>query len=725
MQPGHNATVPDEPRELLVERVKSYDPAVDERKLRLAFDFAREHHQEQIRASGEPFFLHPIAVANILCDMKLDWQSVATALLHDTVEDTEATYFDVERRFGKEIADLVDGVTKLSMIELTDEVSSSAENFRKLFLAMSKDIRVLMVKLGDRLHNMRTLNFVKPEKQLRKSRETLEIYAPLAERIGMEVLKGELQDLAFRYVDPAAFETITGRLKAAIDDAGELQQAVQSELAEKLRESGVEAEVSGRIKSPYSVYLKMQSKSVEFEQLSDIIAFRILVARDEDCYAALGILHAAYPMVPGRFKDYLSNPKSNGYKSLHTGVVGPRRQKIEVQIRTHEMHEFNENGVAAHWTYKQGKARDATSYNVVRRLLDLLETADGAEEFLENTKMEMYPDQVFVFSPKGRLITLPVGATGVDFAYQVHTGVGNTCVGIKVNGRMRPLATVLRNGDQVEVLTSKNATPSPDWENFVATGKARAAIRKYIRNQEGEQYVSLGRKMLDRLSQAEGRSLNDKALEKILGTFGKAEVEDLVRDIGAGHIGTREVLHAVYPDLKTRQRELTRNADVPMEIRRSIPQPDSHKLSLRGLIPGMAVHYARCCHPLPGERIVGIVTTGKGVTVHTIECDTLERFSDEPERWLDVAWDSDELENASFVGRLHVVTLNNKGSLAEITHVISRNDGDIINLRFAVRSTDFFEMRVDVQVNSLRQLNLIIAALRANSHVTEVARARG
>src|SRR5579871_6100610 len=537
----------------LVERVKSYDPSADEDALNRAYVFSLKAHGTQKRASGDPYFSHPVEVAGILAGMKLDSSSIVTGLLHDTVEDTVATLDQIERSFGPEIARLVDGVTKLSRVELQSGQTKQAENFRKLVLAMSEDIRVLLVKLADRLHNMRTLRFIKdPEKRKRIARETMEIYAQLAERIGMHEMKDQLEDLAFTELYPEARESILTRLAFLREKGGDVVPRILAELKEVLKEGGLEAQVSGREKSPYSIWRKMQRKNVGFEQLSDIMAFRIVVDTVEQCYQALGILHSHYPVVPGRFKDYISTPKPNQYRSLHTAVLGPERQRIEVQIRTREMHEVAELGVAAHWSYAQGRPKtEGPQYRWLRELLDILEHASGPEEFLEHTRLEMFQDQVFCFTPKGDLIALPRGATPVDFAYAVHSQIGDTCVGAKINGRIVPLRTQLQNGDQVEIVTSRNQTPSPTWERFVVTGKARACIRRFVRTQQRAQYVELGRSILAKDFRHGGHELTDKALDGALKKLKCESVEELLASVGAGNVTGREVLHAIFPGVKS------------------------------------------------------------------------------------------------------------------------------------------------------------------------------
>jgi GTP pyrophosphokinase len=705
----------------LVERVKSYDPNVDEDALNRAYVFSTKAHGSQLRASGDPYFSHPVAVAGILSSMKLDGASIITGLLHDTVEDTLATLDDIEKLFGPEIARLVDGVTKLSRLELQSDQTKQAENFRKLVLAMSEDIRVLLVKLADRLHNMRTLRFIiAADKRRRIARETMEIYAPLAERIGMHEMKDELEDLAFGELYPEARDGIKTRLAFLKEKGGDIVARVQRELAQTLKDGGVEAELSGREKSPYSIWRKMQRKNVGFEQLSDIMAFRIVVDDIGSCYHALGVVHSKYPVVPGRFKDYISTPKANNYRSLHTGVIGPERQRIELQIRTREMHEVAELGVAAHWVYKQSEqqATEGRQYRWLRELLDILEHASDPQEFLEHTKLEMFQDQVFCFTPKGDLIELPRGSTPVDFAYAVHSDIGDTCVGAKVNGKLVPLRTTLGNGDQVDIVTSKAQTPSPTWERFVVSGKARARIRRFVRTQQRQQYLDLGKAILQKAFRQEGHDMIEKALNEVLSTFNVQTIDDLFVAVGEGLHTGREVVHAVHPP-KPEQRA---TKVVPLATARG-KRPEN-AVPIRGLIPGMALHYAGCCHPLPGDRIVGIVTTGKGVTIHTIDCETLATFAETPERWLDVAWDDDASAGAH-VGRVNVTLGNEPGSLGSLTTVIGKSGGNITNLKITNRSLDFFEILVDIEVQNLRHLTNIIAALRATPVINSVERARG
>jgi len=705
----------------LVELVKSYDPKADEGALNRAYVYSMKAHGAQLRASGDPYFSHPIEVAGLLAQMKLDTASIITGLLHDTVEDTVATLDDIEKLFGPDIGRLVDGVTKLSRIELQSDQTQQAENFRKLVLAMSEDIRVLLVKLADRLHNMQTLRFIKDaEKRRRIARETMDIYVPLAERIGMHRMKDQLEDLAFAELYPDARGSIIARLGFLREKGGDIVSRIVGELSETLKAGGLAANISGREKSPYSIWRKMERKNVSFEQLADVMAFRVLVDGVGDCYHALGIIHSAYHVVPGRFKDYISTPKPNNYRSIHTGVIGPERQRIEMQIRTRDMHEVAELGVAAHWIFKQQAGRvDGRQYRWLRELLEILDHASNPEEFLEHTKLEMFQDQVFAFTPKGDLIALPRGATPVDFAYAVHSQIGDTCVGAKINGRLLPLRTELANGDQVEIVTSKAQTPSPTWERFVVTGKARARIRRFVRTQQRAQYLDLGRAIVQKAFRQQGQGFSERPLEAVLGQFHCATVEDLYVAVGEGLATGREVTNAAFPLPPE-----ARNKVIPLARARKKGRPNGIAVPIRGLIPGMALHFAGCCHPLPGDRIVGIVTTGKGVTIHTIDCDTLESFAAEPERWLDVAWSSEEAD-AAHTGRINVTIANEPGNLGSLTTTIGKQGGNISNLKITNRSTDFFEIMVDIQVEDVKHLSTIIAALRATPVINSVERARG
>ncbi|SLN77079.1 RelA/SpoT family protein [Oceanibacterium hippocampi] len=707
----------------LVDRVLAYDPDADEDLLHRAYVFTVRAHGSQLRDSGDPYFSHPIEVAGILTGLKLDTATIVTALLHDTIEDTVATREEVAAKFGEEVATLVDGVTKLSQLELQSDRTKQAENFRKLLIAMSNDIRVLLVKLADRLHNMRTLHFIeRPEKRHRIALETMEIYAPLAERIGMQSMKDELEDLAFAELNPDARASVQKRLSYLREEGADVVSRISQQLTETLARYGVKAIVNGREKRPFSIWRKMERKNVSFEQLSDIIAFRVIVANIAECYQALGVFHSHFKMVPDRFKDYISTPKRNGYQSLHTSVIGPEKQRIEIQIRSQAMHEIAELGVAAHWQYKQGvETGEGRDYRWLRELLEILEHASDPEEFLEHTKLSMFQDQVFCFTPKGDLIALPAGATPVDFAYAVHTGVGDTCVGAKVNQRMTPLRTILRNGDQVEILRSKNQTPSPTWENFVVSGKARSAIRRFTRNRQRVEYHELGKAIAEKILREAGQTLTERAIQEAVRFFKCDKSDDLYVALGEGTLTPRQVKDVLFPEAAKPDDNV-----VPLaRARTDRKSKHRHSVPIRGLIPGMAVHFAGCCHPLPGDRIVGIVSTGRGVTVHTIECETLEQYAETPERWLDVSWSPDSSPEDYHIGRITTVIANEPGALSSLTTVIAKNGGNINNLKITSRSLEFFEMIIDIQVRDVRHLTNIIAALRADPVVSSVDRASG
>jgi GTP pyrophosphokinase len=704
----------------LVERVKAYDPQADEALLNKAYVFAMKAHGSQKRASGDPYFSHPLEVAGILTDLKLDPATIATALLHDVVEDTSVSLEDVRQHFGDTIAELVGGVTKLSQLELNSEKTKQAENLRKLVLAMSKDIRVLLVKLADRLHNMRTLGHVdSAEKRRRIAAETLEIYAPLSGRIGMQDLREELEDLAFKELDPKPRESIQQRLKFLRETSGDVVMRITRDITQELAQNGVKAEVSGRQKSAHSMWRKMQSKEISFENLSDTFGFRVVVGSIDECYRALGIVHQAWQIVPGRFKDYISIPKPNGYRSIHTTVIGPEKHKIEMQIRTREMHDTAERGVAAHWRYKaglNGKSHEieTAEYRWLQDLVAMLKAEGPAEEFLEHTKLQLFQDQVFCFTPKGELIVLPKGATPVDLAYAVHTEVGDTCVGARVNGRQVPLHTQLANGDSVEISRSKGQFPSPAWETFVVTGRAKTAIRRFVRQRARDDHIRLGRDVLEREFQRGKGEFSAKALQEGLKRLNQASVEDLLANVGQSNLSAAEVFAAIYPALAKK---------VPKPKRGAKPRSGSDPIPIQGLVPGLAVHMAECCHPLPGDRIVGITAPGKGIEVHTIDCAQLEAYHEQSEIvWHDLAWESEAEDRITSVARIRAVLRNEPGALGGLANTISDHDGNITNLKISERSHDFFEFVVDIEVRDAKHLNHILAALRASPLVSGVKR---
>lgn len=725
----------------LVERVLSYDPDCNEALLNKAYVFAMRAHGNDKRHSGDPYFSHPIEVAGILTELRLDTASITTALLHDTVEDTLATSEQIHELFGEEVGALVDGVTKLSKLELSGEGALQAQNFRKLLIAMSKDIRVLLVKLADRLHNMRTLHFhPKVESRRRIAQETMEIFAPLAGRIGMQEIREELEDLSFANLNPIARDSILKRLEYLQAESGasiaRIKEAVEHTLAAK----GVIATVQARQKKAYSIWRKMQAKDITFEQLADIHAFRVIVEDEDACYRVLGIVHGAWPVVPGRFKDFISNPKRNGYRSLHTTVIGPERQRAEFQIRSQAMHEVAEKGLAAHWRYKEmaglfddeeGGAKplpesEAQAYRWLRGLVEMVEQGDNADEDLEHTKMELFLDQVFCFTPKGSVIILPKGATAIDFAYAVHTDVGDTCVGCKINGRRLPIRTRVRNGDQVEIIRSRTQKPSPAWEHIAITGKARAAIRRHVRADKRAQHITLGREVLEQAAAAENVQVTDKGLKNIISRYEAEEADDLLAMVGSGDVAAADVVHALYPSLKLKAGALRFIGGVrPKE--KADARSKRQAIAVKGLTPGLAVHYAPCCHPLPGDRIVGVMAPGQGVVVHTIDCERLGSDETPQTDWLDLSWQKpgEADENMLAVGRIRVLVANQAGALGELTTLIARSNGNIFNLKITDRAQDFFEMLLDLEVTDAKHLADIMAALRTLPLVSQVERVRG
>lgn len=700
----------------LVERLREYDPNLNEDMVNRAYVFSVRCHSTQVRDSGDPYFLHPIEVARILTELKLDTHSIVTALLHDTVEDTFTTFDEIENLFGSEIAQLVSGVTKLTKLELQSEATKQAENFRKLVLAMSSDIRVLLVKLADRLHNMRTLYHVSSQqKRQRIAHETLEIYAPLAERLGIHSIKDELEDLSFYHLHPDVYESITNRLKFAHLASADAISLIISDIEHITSSYGLKCNITGRSKTPYSIWRKMQQKNITLEQLSDIMAFRVIVDSVAECYQALGVIHSHYMVVPGRFKDYISTPKPNNYQSLHTGILGPLNQKIELQIRTQEMHDVCENGVAAHWQYKQGShSHDGKQYAWLRGLLEILENAPNPTEFLEHTKLEMFQDQVFCFTPKGELTNLPNGATVVDFAYSIHSEVGNRTIGAKINGRQMPLRTVLKNGDMIEIMTSKTQTPSPTWERFVITGKAKACIRRFIRNQQRTQYGDLGKASLQKVCHKNNISFNDKKIQSYLPKFNYHTLEDLYAAVGEGILSAKDVIQISHQDYEEIKKEANDSVYAPEKKKINKQKSNDPSQFIEGVITGMSVSFAGCCHPLPGDNIVGIVQTGKGISIHRQECQSITSYED-LDRILDLNWSDVDNTNQKYMGRIKLTFMNKPGALALVTNIISKQNADINNIKIANRSFDFWDVIIDIEISNLEQLNILIGVLRSQS----------
>ncbi len=688
----------------LIDRVLSYDPEANEALLNRAYVFSMHAHGSQKRANGDPYFSHPIEVAGILTDLHLDDETIATAILHDTIEDTVATPEDILAKFGPNVARLVDGVTKLSKIEAQTESERAAENLRKFLLAMSDDIRVLLVKLADRLHNMRTLHHIpKPDKRRRIARETMDIYAPLAERIGMYEFMKEMQTLAFQQLEPEAHESITKRLAALTVEGEDRIAKIGSGLKLLLSRGGVDADISGREKHPYSIWKKMSERHVSFEQLSDIMAFRAIVGTEEECYRALGIIHRRWPMVPGRFKDYISTPKRNGYRSLHTSIIHAGDTRVEIQIRTREMHSQAEHGLAAHWSYKQNAVRPDTQVSWIRDLVDILEQAESPEELLEHTKMAMYQDRIFAFTPKGELIQLPKGATPIDFAYAVHTDLGDQAVGAKINGRVVPLRTEIAQGDQVAILRSKAQRPQDNWLNFAITGKARAAIRRHLRHKERDETIALGRKLYDEIVGRLPVPIGEEALGAALTRLKIEDADALMEAIARQKVTDAQVMEALMPGS-------TEDESLLQPVQR-VP------ISIKGLTPGVAFTLATCCHPVPGDRIVGVRQPDAPIEIHQISCAKLDAVEDQD--WVDIGW-GDKAEGGT--ARIAVTLKNEPGALGAVATLLGQHKANILNIRFDTRDTTFHTNMIDAEVRDAAHLMKLIAALRAADAVSSAER---
>ncbi|MCK1286653.1 bifunctional (p)ppGpp synthetase/guanosine-3',5'-bis(diphosphate) 3'-pyrophosphohydrolase [Bradyrhizobium sp. 44] len=720
----------------LVERVRSYNPNTDEDLLNRAYVYAMKAHGSQTRASGDPYFSHPLEVAAILTDLKLDDATIVAALLHDTIEDTEATRAEIDQIFGPEIGALVEGLTKLKRLELVSREAKQAENLRKLLLAIADDVRVLLVKLADRLHNMRTLDFVPTESRRRIAEETLDIYAPLAGRMGMQEMREELEDLSFRTLDPEAYSVVMQRLDALAERNRNLIGEIEDQLSNNLRHRGLGARVYGRRKKPFSIWTKMERKSVGFEQLSDIFGFRVVVNDIEACYRALGIVHTNWPVVPGRFKDYISTPKQNDYRSIHTTVIGPGNQRVELQIRTEAMDQIAERGIAAHVFYKEGVGspteflkRESNAFAWLRHTIGILSESANPEEFLEHTKLELFHDQVFCFTPKGKLIALPRHANVIDFAYAVHTDVGNSAVGCKINGQFAPLSSELQNGDEVEVLTSEaQAAPPSAWETLAVTGKARAAIRRATRTAVRDQYVGLGRRIVERLFERAKIEYADDKLKGALPRLARTSIEDVMAAVGRGEIKASHVARAMYPDYKEERIArygVKKGLAGKLKEKSSEPPRSPVAIPIRGINSDLPVKFAPNGGAVPGDRIIGIVTPGEGITIYPIQAPALKDFEEEPERWLDVRWDIEDSTPQRFPARIKVENVNEPGALAQIATVIAEHDGNIDNISMQRRSPDFTETTIDLEVYDLKHLSAILAQLRAKAVVARAERVNG
>ena len=739
----------------LVERVRGYDANADEDLLNRAYIYAMKAHGQQRRASGDPYISHPLEVASILADFRLDDATVVAGLLHDTIEDTEATHDEIIELFGDEIGALVDGLTKIKKLDLVSKRAEQAENFRKLLIAISSDIRVLMVKLADRLHNMRTLEHVGSAKRKRISEETMDIYAPLAGRMGMQGLREELEDLSFRSLNPQAHKAVVERLDTMRAENKGVIQKIKRGLQSKLKANDFNAEVSSRLKRPYSIWRKMERKQISLEQLSDVYGFRVIVDDEVTCYRVLGVVHTNWHVVPGRFKDYISNPKQNDYQSIHTTFVGPQHQRVELQIRTSGMHDIAEFGVAAHTLYKDSgsgkdskrrknrngvtQSQESNAYQWLRRLVENLLEGDNPEEFLEHTKLELFHDQVFCFTPKGRLIALPRGATPIDFAYAVHTDIGNSYVGCKINRHHMPLVTELRNGDEVDIICSEAQTPPAAWEGIAITGKARSAIRRASRKAVRRQYGELGREILKRTFKKAKKEFDRNLLKKATLRLPQKTPEDVLAAIGRGELPSADVLRAIYPEVAVgdppAKPRIRRNDEGWFGLTKAIglkfrwPGSSSKQslvetsgIPVRGMGGDLPVRFAPKGGAVPGDRIVGILSPGEGITIYPIHADSLKDFDDQPERWIDVTWDLGEDKADRFPAQITVTALNEPGSLAQITQVIAETAGNISKINMINQAPDFTEMLIDLEVHDLKHLNDIISGLRYKNAVNAVSR---
>ena len=695
--------------ENLADLVSSYNPKSNRSQIIAAYNYGQRMHDGQFRKSGEPYFSHPVAVAEILAKQKLDDATIITALLHDTIEDTPASKAEVAELFSPQVADLVDGVTKLTNVQLSSVETKEAENARKLFMAIAKDIRVILVKLADRLHNMRTIGSMRPEKQVQKARETMDLYAPLAGRMGMQSIREDLEDLAFQVLNPEARESIRVRFENLRAASGDVVERITGDMRLELDKAEIAAHVYGRQKKPYSIWRKMQEKDLPFSRLSDIYGFRILCASDADCYRILGVIHQRWRAVPGRFKDYISQPKTNGYRSIHTTVSGRDGKRVEVQIRTFQMHEVAEAGVAAHWSYRDGvRSKNPFTVDPVKWITKLVSEVDedDDEAFLEAVKLEMFADQVFCFTPKGDVIKLPKGACPIDFAYAIHTRIGNSCVGVKVDGMRVPIWTTLRNGQSVEIITAEGQHPVSQWLDLVETGKAKTAIRRALREMDRGRHVTLGRDLLRSAFDHYDKKMTDKLIETAAKKLRLESGEELLVRLGSAEQSARETVRILFPDIKD-----DKNTHV------------DHQRAVIGLNTGQSFTRRPCCEPLPGERIVGILTAGSGVSVHAINCDSLERFEEKPELWVDLHW-HDGKHAAIYPVTLQLTISNDAGVLGRVCTVVGEAGANISDLKFVDRKPDFYKIDISVDLSDVEHLVSVLSRLEAEPEVATITRLR-
>ena len=702
--------------EKLIKAVQSYQTKDEIDLILKAINFSKKAHKSQLRESGEPYFHHPIEVAKILSEIKLDNSAITCGLLHDTLEDTSVTINDITNEFGIEVANLVDGLTKINKFSLKLNKLKSGENYRKLLLAATQDIRVILIKLADRLHNMRTLHFINNhDKKLKIALETKEIYAPLAERLGMRYWQDQLEDLAFKQINPDARSSIVDRLDYLSANDENIIDDIRYELKKYFINEGINCTIYGRMKSPYSIWNKITNKDISFEQLSDIMAFRVIINSTRECYKALGIIHRKFPYIQGRFKDFISSPKSNGYRSLHTSVIGPKNKKIEIQFRSNAMDLIAEFGVAAHWKYKDPKLikeKDSKEYKWLHDLVELMDNSSSQDELIENSKIKLFRHNIYVFTPKGDVIELPKNATSVDFAYSVHSEVGDKCVATKINGKLQPLKKTLNNGDQVEIITSDNSDPSPLWERFAVTSKVKSQLRRFVRSKKIEEHRTFGKKIITNQFKQEDIEFTENALIKVLKNFNCKTIENLYELVGSGSITSTSILKNIFPELK-------------LKSKKSKFENTSQGIKLKGLTLGMTYHLAGCCSPIKGDKIVGIVTAGLGVSIHTIDCEILDSYSDSPERWLEISWDSDNDNKTLSISRIKIIIKNKAGGLGKVTTAIAKNNGNISNIHFTTRKIDFFEIVIDIEVRDKTHLDNIIAALRLLNEVSSLERVKG
>ncbi len=699
-----------------IDLITSYLNTEEKDKVRQALKLSEEAHSNQLRKSGDPFITHPLEVAKILTSIKLDADSIVAGLLHDTLEDTNLNINEINKNFGNQIVELVDGLTKINKYSLKVNNQKFGENYKKLILATTKDLRVILVKLADRLHNMRTIEFIKDEnKKTKIALETLEVFAPLAQRLGMKEWQDELEDISFEVINPDAKNTIIERLEYLKSKDDNIIDEIRYELKNIFFQEDLFCKVEGRIKSPYSIWNKIKNKNISFEQLSDVMAFRVITNSTRECYRCLGIIHRQYPYIQGRFKDFISAPKSNGYRALHTSVMGPKNKKIEIQFRSNIMDQIADFGVASHWKYKDPKKikeKDAKEYKWVHDLVDSMNSSVSQDELIQNSKLKVFQNDIFVFTPKGDLFELPKNATPIDFAYAIHSQIGDKCVAAKINDKLQPLKTILKNGDQIEIITSETSQPSPLWQRFAVTTKVKSQLRRFFRFKKKEEHIIFGREILLNYFQKENYEFNKKIEQKILDDFNYRSIDELYALIGSGEITALSVIKKIYPEYNyipvTKFNEKTQNP-----------------IKLKGLTAGMSYHLAGCCSPLKGDSIVGIVTAGIGVAVHTLDCDTLASYQDTPDRWLNISWDNQSNLETVSNSRIVVVLFNKPGSLGKVTTVIAKNNGNISNILFSVRKPDFFEIIIDIEVRDANHLQNIIAALRMEKEVSSLERLKG